>query len=105
MPAIEPERSTPATFRFQNSEPASRRHGPHPRPDIAVLPVGGKYNMGVREAGYAAGLIHPKVFIPIHFDTFPNQRLDQDRLEQEIRFRAPHVAMVRWKPGDTWEYR
>jgi L-ascorbate metabolism protein UlaG (beta-lactamase superfamily) len=73
-------------------------------PDVAILPVGGKYNMGFREAGYAAGLIHPKVFLPIHFDTFPNQRQDLDRLEQEIRFRAPHVNMVRWKPGDTWEY-
>jgi L-ascorbate metabolism protein UlaG (beta-lactamase superfamily) len=74
-------------------------------PDVAILPVGGKYNMGVREAGYAAGLVHPKVFLPIHFDTFPNQRQDLDRLEQEIRVRAPHVQMVRWKPGDTWEYK
>jgi L-ascorbate metabolism protein UlaG (beta-lactamase superfamily) len=74
-------------------------------PDIAVLPVGGKYNMGIREAGYAAALVHPKVFIPIHFDTFPNQRQDLDQLEREIRVRAPHVQMIRWKPGDTWEYR
>ncbi len=73
-------------------------------PDIAILPVGGKYNMGIREAGYAASLVHPKIFIPIHFDTFPNQKQDLDRLEEEIHVRAPHVELVRWKPGDTWEY-
>jgi L-ascorbate metabolism protein UlaG (beta-lactamase superfamily) len=72
-------------------------------PDVAVLPVGGKYNMGIREAGYAASLLHPRVFVPIHFDTFPNQRQDLDRLEQEIHFRAPRTTLVRWKPGDTWE--
>jgi len=70
-------------------------------PDVAVLPVGGKYNMGFREAGYAASLLHSRYFIPIHYDTFPNQRLDLDKLEQEIGFRAPGVRMVRWKVGDS----
>ncbi len=74
-------------------------------PDIAVLPVGGKYNMGTREAGYAASLIHPKYFIPIHYDTFPNQKLDVAKLENEIKFRAPHVILVRWKPGEAFEYK
>jgi len=74
-------------------------------PDVAVLPVGGKYNMGYREAAYAASLIHPKIFIPIHYDTFPNQRLNLNKLVEEIKFRAPHVTVVRWKPGGTYEYK
>ena len=74
-------------------------------PDVAVLPVGGKYNMGYREAGYAASLIHPKYFIPIHYDTFPNQKLDLNKLVQEIKTRAPHVSVVRWKPGDIFKYK
>jgi len=73
-------------------------------PDVAVLPVGGKYNMGVREAGYAASLIHPKCFLPIHYDTFPNQRLNVNKLIEEIKIRAPYVTVVRWKPGETYEY-
>ncbi len=73
------------------------------RPDVAILPVGGKYNMGVREAGYAASLIAPKLFIPIHYDTFPNQRANLDRLDEEIKVRAPQVRVVRWKPGATYE--
>ncbi len=74
-------------------------------PDVAVLPVGGKYNMGYREAGYAASLIHPRYFIPIHYDTFPNQKLDLEKLEREMKFRAPHVQVVRWTPGGTFEYK
>ena len=72
-------------------------------PDVAVLPVGGKYTMGVREAGYAASLLTPKVFIPIHYDTFPNQRANLDRLDEEIKARAPNVNVVHWKPGETYE--
>lgn len=74
-------------------------------PDIAILPVGGKYTMGFREAGYAASLLHPKVFLPIHYDTFPNQKLDFDKLVNEIKVRAPHVSVARWKPGDVYEYK
>ena len=74
-------------------------------PDVAILPVGGKYNMGYREAGYAASLLHPKYFIPIHYDTFPNQKLDLNKLVEEIKVRAPHVTVVRWKPGDVFEYK
>ncbi len=73
-------------------------------PDIAILPAGGKYNMGAREAGYAASLLHPKFLIPVHYDTFPNQLLDITLLEKEVKVRAPYVTVVRWKPGETFEY-
>lgn len=55
---------------------------------VAILPVGGKYNMGFREAGYAAFLVHPKYFLPIHYDTFLNQRLNFDQLKNEIKEHA-----------------
>jgi len=74
-------------------------------PDVAILPVGGKYNMGYREAGYAASLLHPKYFLPIHYDTFPNQKLNLNKLLEEMKFRASHVMVVRWKPGETFEYK
>ena len=74
-------------------------------PDVAVLPAGGKYTMGHREAGYAAFLIQPKFFLPIHFDTFPNQKLDFSKLVAEVRVRAPRVTVVEWKPGSVFEYK
>jgi L-ascorbate metabolism protein UlaG (beta-lactamase superfamily) len=73
-------------------------------PQVAVMPVGGKYNMGYREAAYATALIHPRLVLPIHFDTSPNQRLDFTRLLEEVRRRSPHVTVGRWRPGEGIEY-
>lgn len=50
------------------------------RPQVAVLPIGGKYTMGVREAAYAASFIPPEVVIPGHYNAFPNQRADSEEL-------------------------
>ncbi|MEJ2170580.1 MAG: metal-dependent hydrolase [Desulfobacterales bacterium] len=72
-------------------------------PDLAVCTVGGKYNMGYREAAYAASLILPEALIPIHHGTFPNQMLDLERLEKEMKVRAPKVRLVRLEPGQSFE--
>jgi L-ascorbate metabolism protein UlaG (beta-lactamase superfamily) len=72
-------------------------------PDLAICNVGGKYNMGYREAAYAAALILPDVLLPIHHGTFPNQVLDLDRLEAEMKVRAPRVRLVRLQPGGSFE--
>jgi L-ascorbate metabolism protein UlaG (beta-lactamase superfamily) len=41
------------------------------RPDIALLPMGDHFTMGIREAEYACRLLKPRVVIPMHFGTFP----------------------------------
>ncbi len=73
-------------------------------PQLAVCTVGGKYNMGYREAAYAASLILPEVLIPVHHGTFANQMLDLDRLEAEMRVRAPGVRLVRLQPGESFQF-
>lgn len=42
-------------------------------PDYALLPIGGRFTMGPREAAYALNkfLTGVKVVIPMHFKTFP----------------------------------
>ncbi len=37
--------------------------------DIAILPIGGKYTMDIKEAAEAAKLINPKVVIPMHYNS------------------------------------
>lgn len=40
--------------------------------DVAMVPIGGSYTMGPKEAAYAVDkLIKPKLIIPIHYGTFP----------------------------------
>jgi L-ascorbate metabolism protein UlaG (beta-lactamase superfamily) len=41
------------------------------RPDVAILPIGGHFTMGPREAAYACGLLRPKRIIGMHYGTFP----------------------------------
>ena len=73
------------------------------RPNVAIMTAGGKYNMGYREAAYAASLIWPEYFIPIHFGTFDDQQLDLDKLSAEMKIRAPGVKLIRLKPGEKFE--
>lgn len=40
-------------------------------PDVAILPIGGLYTMGPREAAVAAGLLEPAKIIGMHYGTFP----------------------------------
>lgn len=39
--------------------------------DLALLPVGDNYTMGIQDAKRALDFIRPKAFIPMHFKTFP----------------------------------
>jgi L-ascorbate metabolism protein UlaG (beta-lactamase superfamily) len=73
------------------------------RPNVAIMTVGGKYNMGYREAAYAAALLWPECVIPTHYGTFDDQQLDLDQLEAEMKIRAPGVNLVRLKPGESYE--
>jgi L-ascorbate metabolism protein UlaG (beta-lactamase superfamily) len=73
------------------------------RPKVAIMTVGGKYNMGYREAAYAASLLWPEYLIPTHYGTFDDQQLDLDKLETEMKIRATGVKLVRLKPGDSFE--
>lgn len=41
------------------------------RPEVAMLPIGGFYTMGPKEAALAVEFLEPKMVLPIHFGTFP----------------------------------
>ena len=73
------------------------------RPNVAIMTAGGKYNMGYREAAYAASLVWPEYFIPTHYGTFDDQQLDLGKLEAEMKVRAPGVKLVPLKPGESFE--
>ena len=49
------------------------------RPEVALLPIGGRYTMGPREAAIAASWIRPHLVIPMHYNTWP--RISQDPAE------------------------
>ncbi len=73
-------------------------------PDLVIMPVGGKYTMGVKEAAMAAALTRPRAVIPCHYDTFPNQAADIDDLRHRIADLTPRTTVIELKPGDTISY-
>ena len=46
------------------------------KPEIALLPVGGQFTMGIKEAVTAAKWLNAKKVIPIHYNTFPPIQVD-----------------------------
>ena len=73
-------------------------------PQIAILPVGGQYTMGVREAARAASFIRPDIIIPCHYGEIMGQPADIDELSREVRFLSPNTRVVPLKPGQSMTY-
>jgi L-ascorbate metabolism protein UlaG (beta-lactamase superfamily) len=69
-------------------------------PEIAVLPIGGHYTMGPRDAGRAAEMIGAAVVIPVHYATFPALAGTPDQLREHTG-----ASVVELEPGETYEHQ
>jgi L-ascorbate metabolism protein UlaG (beta-lactamase superfamily) len=65
-------------------------------PELAMLPIGGFYTMGPREAALAAQFLEPKAVLPIHFGTFPPLKGTPDEL---AGFLKGAIEVIRTSPG------
>ena len=45
-------------------------------PYYAILPIGGYYTMGIEEAAIAAKMLYAMEVIPMHYNTFPNIKVN-----------------------------
>jgi L-ascorbate metabolism protein UlaG (beta-lactamase superfamily) len=54
------------------------------QPDLAILPIGGHYTMGPREAALAVELLGVHEVLPIHYGTFPLLAGTPDQLRSEL---------------------
>jgi len=50
--------------------------GEHHEIDLALLPIGDNFTMGINDALYALKLISPKKVVPMHYNTFPVIEVD-----------------------------
>ena len=57
-------------------------------PDIAMLPIGGHYTMGPREAALAVELLGVAEVLPIHYGTFPILAGTPEELRSELAARS-----------------
>ena len=68
------------------------------RPTVAVLPIGGHFTMGPREAAKALELLGNPRCVPCHFGTFPVLTGTPDQLAG-----LTSAPIERIQPGDTVE--
>ncbi|MFO7587104.1 MAG: metal-dependent hydrolase [Gemmatimonadota bacterium] len=71
------------------------------RVDVALLPIGDNFTMGPEDAARAAGMIMPRVVIPIHYDTWPLIAQDTEAFRAMVEPRADVVVL---RPGESWEF-
>jgi L-ascorbate metabolism protein UlaG (beta-lactamase superfamily) len=69
-------------------------------PEVAMLPIGGFYTMGPKEAALAVKLLEPKMVVPLHFGTFPPLKGTPKELAALI---DKGIEVVERAPGETIE--
>ncbi|MCX6684830.1 MAG: metal-dependent hydrolase [Methanoregula sp.] len=72
------------------------------RPDVALLPIGGRYTMGPAEAMMAANFIGAKMVIPIHYNTWKKITVDPLPFKRAIE-RTTDIRVNVLQPGESIE--
>ncbi|HAA77587.1 TPA: metal-dependent hydrolase [Candidatus Latescibacteria bacterium] len=91
---------TSDTSLFSDMQLISQMYGPQ----IAVLPVGGKFTMGVREGARAASFIRPDIVIPNHYGEPQGQPADIEALKDAVALLSPNTDVVALGPNGAVTY-
>lgn len=67
-------------------------------PEVALLPIGGYYTMGPKEAALAVKLLAPRMVLPLHFGTFPPLKGTPKELSALV---GSATEVVSWIPGES----
>jgi L-ascorbate metabolism protein UlaG (beta-lactamase superfamily) len=72
------------------------------KPEIALLPIGDRFTMGINEALKAVELIQPKIVVPMHYNTFDVIRQDPILFKQLVEAKT-ETKVYLIKPGESIE--
>ncbi len=67
-------------------------------PQVAMLPIGGHFTMGPKEAALAARYLAPEIVLPLHFGTFPPLKGTPEELAALV---DANIQVVQWTPGES----
>jgi len=68
------------------------------QPQVAMLPIGGHFTMGPKEAALAVRYLGAKTILPLHWGTFPPLKGTPEQLSALV---GAEAEVISWKPGDT----
>ncbi len=71
--------------------------------DIACLPIGGHFTMGIDDAVRACGFIKPRVVVPIHYNTFDPIKADPKEFESKLDKSDLRTKACILNPGEELE--
>jgi len=72
--------------------------------DLALIPIGGYYTMGAKEAAEAVKLLNPKAVIPMHYRTFPVLAQSTDEFVKNVKEKVPKMKVLLLKPGESYQF-
>jgi L-ascorbate metabolism protein UlaG (beta-lactamase superfamily) len=75
------------------------------KPDIVLVPIGGRFTMGPFEAALAINWFSPKIAIPMHYNTFPPIEQDPIIFSNFVKQLNPEIDVVILNPGETFEVK
>jgi len=67
--------------------------------DLAMVPIGDNYTMGIEDAAAALDLLKPRVAVPMHFNTWPVIAADAERFARIAAGTGHDVKVLR--PGES----
>lgn len=69
--------------------------------NVALLPIGGHYTMGIDDAVKAVELLRPNVTIPMHYNTLPEIKQDPQEFKSKVESKL-NLKVVVLKPGEEY---
>ncbi|MDA0835000.1 MAG: metal-dependent hydrolase [Planctomycetota bacterium] len=69
--------------------------------DVAILPIGDNYTMGIKDAVRAVKFVQPKIAIPTHYNTWPVIQADPEQWAALVKQETKAKPVV-IPPGGSW---
>jgi L-ascorbate metabolism protein UlaG (beta-lactamase superfamily) len=71
-------------------------------PDVALLPIGGRFTMDIDTAVMSCKFLKPKVVIPMHYNATALTQADPTEFVDKMKKAWPEIKVVILKPGETY---
>ena len=71
--------------------------------DLALLPIGGRFNMDAEQAAIACSFLGCDKAVPMHWGTFPILAQNTEMFEEVLAQVAPECESIEMKPGECVE--
>lgn len=69
-------------------------------PELALLPIGDRFTMGIKEATKAVELILPEIVVPMHYNTFDVIKQDPEEFKRAVEEKVDTKVII-MRPGES----